>query len=210
MRINKCKQLILKFLNTIILSVFLFFSIESNIIQAQVYTYPFDLPIKPTTQFYLTATPLNHSTDGNRAAIDFQIIDDAGFIDKGAPLYSPLDGYAIYTESPNNSGVIEIEYYDNKWKLVIAHIENEAKASKEIINTYPKHVKKGELIGYQGDSGYINNSKFPVHVHFEVFKKFEGEFTNDDSVIDICSQINLNQECDYIDYSGYVIFIKDK
>ncbi len=172
--------------------------------------YPFDLPIMPTTQFYLTATPKNHSIDGNRSAIDFQIIDDMGFIDKGAPLYAPIDGTAEYILSPNESGVVEITSFNNEWKIVIAHLENETNTSKSIINTYPKHVRKGELIGYQGDSGYINGGKFPVHVHFEVFKNINGEFSNDNSVIDICSQINLKEHCNYIDNSGYVIFIKDK
>lgn len=173
--------------------------------------YPFDLPIKPNTKFYLTATPKSHSTDGNRAAIDFQIIDKMGFIDKGTPLYSPFDGSAKYIESPNGSGVLEIVNKDKQWKVVIAHIANDTALAKELVSTYPKHVCKDELVAYQGDSGYtINGARFATHVHFEVFILENGEYTNNNQLIDICSKIRLKEYCDWIDDSGYVIFINDK
>lgn len=174
-------------------------------------TYPFELPIKRKTNFYLTATPLNHSVDGNRAAIDFQIPDELGFIDKGAPLYAPFDGFAKITESPNGSLVLEITKSDKQWKILFAHIMNDTTIAKELNATYPKHVIQGELIAYQGDSGYTpKGTLFPVHVHFEVFKLVDGEYTNDNRLIDICSKLNLKNQCDWIDESGYLMYLWDK
>lgn len=170
-----------------------------------------DLPIKPGTLFYLTATPKNHSTDGNRSAVDIQIVNNLGFVEKGIPLYSPIDGHATYIKSPNGSGVIEILSQNKEWKAVIAHIANDLQISKSLISTYPKHVIKGELIAYQGDSGYFpDGRKFPVHVHYEVFMLKEGRYVNDDSQIDICSKIKLSDHCRYVDESGYVVFVNDK
>jgi len=170
-----------------------------------------DLPILPNTKFYLTATPKNHSANSDRAVIDFQIVDEKGLINKGAPLYSPFDGYAIYTKSPNNSGILEVTSLDKKWRIVIAHIANDIKLAENLINSYPKHVAKGELIAYQGDSGYIQKGeKFPVHVHFEVFKLEKNNYTNDNKIIDICSTLNLERQCNWIDASGYVLFISNR
>lgn len=174
-------------------------------------TYPFDLPIKPNTPIYLTATPLNHSVDGNRAAIDFQIPDELGFIDKGAPLYAPFTGYAEITKTSNDTLALEIIKYDKQWKLVIAHIMDDAKTAQALNATFPKHVIQGELIAYQGDSGYTTKgARFPVHVHFEVFKLVNGQYTNDNRLIDICSKLNLKKHCDWIDESGYLMYLWDK
>lgn len=174
-------------------------------------TYPFELPIKPNTPIYLTATPKNHSVDGNRAAIDFQIPDELGFIDKGAPLYAPFDGFAQITKSPNDSLTLEIIKSDSKWKVLMAHIMDDTKAAQALIATFPKRVIQGDLIAYQGDSGYdTKGARFPVHVHFEIFKLVNGKYINDNRQIDICSKLNLKRQCKWIDDSGYFMYVWDK
>ncbi len=197
----------------IIVSILFVNQLNLNLVKAQtpqIGNY-IDLPIRPNSNFYLTATPKNHSQDGNRSAVDFQIVDRLGFIDKGAPLYSPINGHAEYLESPNGSGVIEITSHDKQWKIVIAHVVNDIKTAQELNSSYPKYIIKDELVAYQGDSGYkTDGSKFAPHVHYELFKKIDGEFQNNNQVIDICSKINLKKHCDWIDNSGYVIYIHDK
>jgi len=169
------------------------------------------LPISLETVFYLTGTPITHSSDESRAVIDFQIPDELGLITKGAPLYAPFDGYATYSESENASGMIEITSNEKQWKIILAHVLNDTKTAKKLNKSYPKHVVKGELISFQGDSGYASSySRFPVHVHYELFMRQGDEYTGDNGIIDICSQLSLTQYCDYVDKSGKVLLIYDR
>jgi murein DD-endopeptidase MepM/ murein hydrolase activator NlpD len=178
------------------------------------FSTPFDLPIVPHTFFYLTATPKNHSKDNNRAAIDFQIADEFGFIDRGAPLYAPFDGSGIVTISPNKSVTLELTSNNGEWKLIFAHIENSSRRAQLLNQTYPKHVVKGEIIAYQGNSGFDTKEQpFPVHVHFEVFKKIKEsgeEYSNKDEYIHLCRTINLEYYCNYIDNNNRLLFITDR
>lgn len=167
------------------------------------------LPIENTTRFYLTSTPGTHYPSNTRAAIDLQIIDKLGFIDKGAPLYAPFDGIAEITESPNGSLTLGITKSDNEWKVNISHIANDTQKARELIESYPKRVITGELVAFQGDSGYVNNGNFPVHVHYELFIQKDGEYINNNEIIDICSRLKLSHYCKWVDKHSRVILIED-
>ncbi len=191
------------------------------------------LPIPLNSSFYLTGTPHTHYPADTRAAVDFQIVDDSGFIEKGIPLYSPFDGYARVVLTENDSRSVEIVSGSRKWKVAIAHVMDDSKAARKLIKTFPKYVMKGELIAYQGDSGYYGDERVPVHVHYEVFvvqsRGFEptgsepmggrsleltfeelgtNDWDNDNLKIDLCRLLYLEKYCDYVDEEGYVVDVK--
>ena len=193
---------------------FAFSSVLAQISPLTDFDYPRELPIYPGTEFYLTGTPFTHSTGGTQAAIDFQIVNESGFVDKGAELFAPMEGDAIFAESGNGSALIEITQNDKKWRVQIAHIVSDTKLAKALIETYPKHVKKAELIAYQGDSGANGGYRMPIHVHYEFFTLEDIQdnkyiYTNDNLKIDVCEKLGFKEHCRIIDESNDVLLIHD-
>jgi hypothetical protein len=178
-------------------------------VSAKLYPNPVSFPFQPKSRFYLTGTPKTHYPSNTRAAVDIQVVDEFGMVDKGAHLYSPVNGYAQIIESPNGSKTIEIVDSTNTWKIIMSHIMDDTKGAQRLNNTYPKHVVIGEHIAFQGDSGYVNEGKFPVHIHYEIYKKINGQWDNDNSIIDLCSQLNIVKYCNYADDLGRIIFVSE-
>lgn len=167
------------------------------------------LPIKRNTQFYLTGTPQTHFEYGATAAVDLQITDPNGFIDYGAKLYSPIDGFGEYQVSQNQSALIKVTSTDNQIQIVVAHVAYNEAQTRKLVETFPRRVKAGELIGYQGNSGYSGEFAFPTHVHFEILENTGEEFENIGDKLQLCSLLALDVYCSYINNTSHVVLIND-
>lgn len=176
-------------------------------VHAQPADSPYQLPVRPRTSYYLTGTPRTHSADGSDASIDLQITNDRGLVWLGAPLYAPVSGYARYAKSENGSGMIIIRSTDDEYEVVLAHILDDTKYTKKVLDTYPRHVIAGELIAFQGNSGYINGARLPTHVHMSVFVRSGDEYENPNKKIRICERIGVEHYCEFIDRTNEVILV---
>jgi murein DD-endopeptidase MepM/ murein hydrolase activator NlpD len=98
-------------------------------------------------------------------AIDFMI-------PVGTPIYAALDGKVVWIKSDSNDGGPSKKYWLSGNRIVIKHKNNEYTGYEHfkhngIIVKVGQKVKKGQLIGYSGKTGY----GFLPHLHFEVFNK---------------------------------------
>ena len=86
----------------------------------------------------------------NREAIDFNVR-------LGTPIYATESGQANYIDRGVSGGKTVLILHDNGLKSVYAHLDGPEG------ETFPRHVERGELIGFSGNSGHV-----PEHLHFAV------------------------------------------
>lgn len=171
-------------------------------VDRQVDSYPDGLPF--TGRYQLTGIPETHMQRPYKAALDIQIKQNEGWSNKDdAELYAIIDGYAKLEEADNKAWVVNIVSYDNEWMVSYAHVEYDTDRAKRVNISFPKNVKRGELIGYQGNTGYWNGVRVPEHLHYEVSKSNNGTFTNYNSIVQICTLTTIESDCNYRRTVGY-------
>lgn len=107
------------------------------------------------------------------------------------PIYAIADGYVGYVGWDNFGGecltggnMIKI-IHDNGMSSLYAHLENYKKADGTDL-VYGERVKKGDLIGLTGNSGYYNCEPLGYHLHFELRKdQWQSSHINPTDWIDV-------------------------
>jgi murein DD-endopeptidase MepM/ murein hydrolase activator NlpD len=103
--------------------------------------------------------PYNHS-------LDF-------LCEEGTPVYAAASGVVVWLKDKSNEGGLSRSRYWNKGnRIVIKHRNGEYTAYEHLfyrsaVVKIGEKVRKGQLIGYSGNTGW---SMFP-HLHFEVFNE---------------------------------------
>ena len=92
------------------------------------------------------------------------------FVLEGTPIYSTAGGKVIYVKQNSNVGGPNRKYWLMGNRIVIKHKNGEYTAYEHLKYRGAKvnvgeRVRKGQLIGYAGSTGY----SFEPHLHFEVF-----------------------------------------
>lgn len=98
----------------------------------------------------------------------------------GTPVYASLSGIVVWVKDDSNKGGKNKKYWMDGNRIVIKHKNKEYSAYehlkyKGVVIKVGDKVKKGQLIGFSGNTGYT----FGPHLHFEVFK-----FTGPDKIND--------------------------
>lgn len=99
---------------------------------------------------------------------------------EGTPIYTAFGGKVVNVKQNSNIGGFHRRYWFKGNRIVIEHNNGEYSAYEHLKYKGSKVkvgqiVKKGQLIGYSGNTGY---SSCP-HLHFEVFR-FTGPNKNKD------------------------------
>ncbi len=96
--------------------------------------------------------------------------------EEGSPLYAALGGTVVWLKNDSKIRGLGKKYHDDGNRIVIKHKNNEYTAYEHLrykgaIVKVGQKVKKGQLIGYSGNTG---DSDGP-HLHFEVFTDPDDE-----------------------------------
>ena len=91
---------------------------------------------------------------------------------KGTPIYTALKGEVVWLRNNSKVGGPYKKYWNKGNRVVIKHKNREYTAYEHLMYKGIKvkigqKVRKGQLIGYSGNTGY----SFGPHLHFEVFHK---------------------------------------
>jgi Membrane proteins related to metalloendopeptidases len=78
---------------------------------------------------------------------------------KGTPIYATADGVVSREKGGSGYGIVVIINHGYSYKTVYAHM------SKKVVKP-GQRVKRGEIIGYVGNTGL----SFGSHLHYEVIK----------------------------------------
>ena len=123
-----------------------------------------DIQAYRTKKEFVQKGKLNDAHFGKlKYSIDFKC-------DEGTPIYATLAGKVVFVKDDSNAGGDDRKYWNDGNRIAIKHVNNEytgyehlkCKGSKVKVGQI---VKKGQLIGFSGNTGY---SECP-HLHFEVF-----------------------------------------
>jgi len=147
----------------------------------------------------------NHSVRANSTGLVFPLIGSASysndydaprsngphhatdiFAKKGTPIVSATDGVVAYAPNPQPSWGYMVKIISNsEWEYNYLHLNNDTPGTDNgrggAMNAYApgirpgERVKKGQLIGWVGDSG--NAESTSPHLHFERYKP-DGKPTN--------------------------------
>jgi murein DD-endopeptidase MepM/ murein hydrolase activator NlpD len=107
---------------------------------------------------------VNHSGK-LRYSVDF-------IVAAGTPAYAAAAGTVVWLRNNSNEGGPSKKYWFKGNRIVIKHKNGEYSAYEHLKYRSSKvkvgqHVKKGQLIAYNGSTGY----SYGPHLHFEVFCK---------------------------------------
>jgi len=162
----------------------------------------------PIQYFYmLTGTPKTHAQRPEKAALDLVLYNYAEgsgyFKDDKAVIKANMDGYAVFHYASNGSAIVTITSTRN-YQAHYAHIEDHSVEAKKIIGTFPKYVRKGEIVAYQGDTGFFGIQKMPEHLHYEIsIIDNLGKVNNFDSILNVCNMAGIEEKCYYRNNTGY-------
>lgn len=81
----------------------------------------------------------------------------------GTKVYAAKSGLAFYGNVPTGYGQYIMIYHPDRSQTVYAHLLKSAVP-------YPKKVRRGELIGFSGNTGNAKNDMIKPHLHFEIRK----------------------------------------
>ncbi|MGA2130463.1 MAG: M23 family metallopeptidase [Candidatus Pacearchaeota archaeon] len=89
---------------------------------------------------------------------------------EGTPVFAALDGEVVWVKNNSNIGGPDKKYWNDGNRIVIRHINEEFTGYehlkyKGVLVKVGERVKRGQLIGYSGNTGFT----FAPHLHFEVF-----------------------------------------
>jgi len=95
---------------------------------------------------------------------------------EGTRLYASLGGTVVYVKDDSDIGGLDMKFWDYGNRIVIKHINAEYSAYEHLrykgANVkVGQQVRKGQLIGYSGNTGFSSGP----HLHFEVFNKPDSE-----------------------------------
>jgi len=81
----------------------------------------------------------------------------------GTPVYASKSGLAFHGNVPTGYGQYVMIYHPDGLQTIYAHL------SRSVISS-PKKVRRGQLIGYSGNTGNAKNNMIEPHLHFEIRK----------------------------------------
>ncbi|MEM5879149.1 MAG: M23 family metallopeptidase [Candidatus Aenigmatarchaeota archaeon] len=124
----------------------------------------YSLPVNPKNIIKPKKNPLLPHKGKLIHAIDF-------LVPVGTPIYAACGGKVVWVKDDSNvGGKNKKKYWNLGNRIVIKHKNGEYTAYEHlkyrgIVVKVGQRVKRGQLIGYSGNTGYSN---YP-HLHFEVF-----------------------------------------
>lgn len=125
----------------------------------------YSLPLKKKDIVkYLGEDILSHG--GNlKHSVDF-------IVPEGTPIYAAYGGEVVYVKQDSKVGAPKKRYWNQGNRIVIKHKNGEYSAYEHLKYRGAKVkanqlVKKGDFIGYSGNTGF----SYKPHLHFEVFNK---------------------------------------
>lgn len=130
--------------------------------------YKYRLPYKLGTTEYVTQgfNGVFSHKGNSKYAVDFGL-------KVGSKVYASRNGIVVMLKKDSKRGGIKKEYYDDANFIMIKH--DDGTFAKYVHLSYNgvvvkvgQYVKRGELIGYSGNTGYTNGP----HLHFIVFKGY--------------------------------------
>lgn len=97
--------------------------------------------------------------------------------EEGTKVYASLGGLVVYVKEDSNVGGHHRRYWDDGNRIVIKHKNNEYSAYEHLQYhgsnvELGQRVRKGQLIGYSGNTGFSSGP----HLHFEVFNEPDSEY----------------------------------
>ena len=125
----------------------------------------YSLPIrKKDTIEYLGEDVLSHGGK-LKHSVDF-------IARESTPIYAAFSGKVIYVKQNSKIGGPHKKYWNEGNRIVIKHRNGEYSAYEHLryrgaVVKIGQIVKKGQLIGYSGNTGFSHRP----HLHFEVFNK---------------------------------------
>ena len=90
--------------------------------------------------------------------------------DEGTPIYSAKGGLVVWVKNDSDVGGPQWKYYEEGNRIVLKHTRGEYTAYEHlqfggVLVEVGQRVRKGQLIGYSGNTGFTRGP----HLHFEVF-----------------------------------------
>jgi murein DD-endopeptidase MepM/ murein hydrolase activator NlpD len=146
-------------------------------------SYIYTLPYKKGTRFLLIQAYNSKFSHANELSLDFKM-------KIGSEICAARDGVITATKEDSDEGGMKDEYYNKGNHVIITHEDGSVAMywhlKKEgVVVNIGDAVKKGQLIGYSGNTGY---TAFP-HLHFQVQNK-EGN--------DIATRFYTNKGIKYL------------
>ena len=156
--------LILLFL---IAGIVVYFSLSSNV-TTNLDTYTYDLPFKPGTGYKVVQGYGGMFSHKNIAALDFSMPE-------GTPIYAARGGIIYASKDDSNEGGPFSKYGNKANFIMIKHTDGSIGCywhlQKNGVVTKKGKVRKGQLIGYSGSTGFV----LRPHLHFSVKRKLNYE-----------------------------------
>lgn len=128
---------------------------------------------KPVKNYYKIRLDSPAHKGNLENAVDF-------LCDEGTPIYAALSGKVVFVKRDSSIGGPDKKYWNDGNRIVIRHKNDEHTAYEHLkfhgsTVKVGQSVRKGQLIGYSGNTGFT----FKPHLHFEVFKFTGPDKTKD-------------------------------
>jgi murein DD-endopeptidase MepM/ murein hydrolase activator NlpD len=167
MRRRKILKWIIFILVFIIAGLAVYFSLSTEVTNS-LDTYVYDLPYKEGTKHKVVQGYGGMFSHKYKAALDFSM-------PVGTPIYAAREGVIYGFKENNDVGGPFPEYQSKSNYIVIMHDDGSFACywhlQKNGVVVKKGKVKKGQLIGYSGSTGFV----LRPHLHFAVKRKFNYE-----------------------------------
>jgi murein DD-endopeptidase MepM/ murein hydrolase activator NlpD len=126
-------------------------------------SYVYALPYEAGKKYLFIQGANSNMSHTNELSFDFKM-------KKLSPICAARDGKVIATKSDSNKGGLKKEFLGDGNHVIIEHTDGSTAhywhlSQNSVLVSIGEHVKKGQVIGASGNTGY---TAFP-HLHFQVF-----------------------------------------
>jgi murein DD-endopeptidase MepM/ murein hydrolase activator NlpD len=132
-------------------------------------SYIYHLPFANGNKYFLIQAYNSKFSHTNELSLDFKM-------KKGSKICAAREGVVTATKEDSDVGGLKDEYYNEGNHIIIEHSDGSIAMywhlqKDGVMVNVGDTIKKGQLIGYSGNTGY---TAFP-HLHFQVQNKMGGD-----------------------------------